>query len=379
MRRWFVWPDADFPRTPTGKPRVDLISARLAAPGVHAKDAQGIAALIARFSPHASQSIAAGASASATDPRLDKNAPPPAARLEADLGLSSLDRVELLSALEDRYQVSINESELTPDATVADLTRLLQQSAPASGSAESRTESTAAHYYPRWPEQWPVTWIRAAFYTLLTWPATHLLAHPRVRGRENLRGVRGPLLIVSNHVTDIDIGFLMAALPPRYRYHLAIGMGGERLRGMRHPPGDHGFWSRALDRLDAFLITALFNVFPLPRLSGFRESFQFAGESVDRGFSIMVFPEGKETIDGALLEFRAGAGLLATNLNIPVLPVRIDGLFAAREAHKIFVGPNRIRISIGAPIEFPATTPPEEIARQLQQAVSALQWPGVPR
>jgi long-chain acyl-CoA synthetase len=363
MRHWFVWPDADFPRTPTGKPRVDVISARIAAPENHAKDPQGIADLIAKFS---ARPAAGSATPDAAGVSTDKNAPPQAARLEGDLGLSSLDRVELLSALEDRYQVSINESELTPNSTVADLTRLLQQNEP----------HGPQHYYPRWPERWPVTWIRDVIYTLLTWPATHILAHPRVRGRENLRGIRGPLFIVSNHVTDYDIGFILAALPPRYRYHLATGMGGERLRGMRNPPPERGFWGGNLDRLNAFLVTALFNVFPLPRLSGFRESFQYAGESVDRGFSILVFPEGLETIDGSLLEFRGGAGLLAKNLGIPVLPMRIDGLFAARERHKAYVGPNRVRVSIGQPIHFPANLSPDEISHQLQQSVESLAWPG---
>lgn len=356
MRRWFVWPDADFPRTPTGKPRVDVISARIAAPEHQSKDPSGLADLIAKFSARSSTGASSG---------VAPGDPSQSARLESDLGLSSLDRVELISALEDRYQISINEAELSSDATVADLTRLLHHTEP-HGPQDS---------YPRWPERWPATWIRAAVYTLLTWPATHLLAHPRVRGREHLRGKRGPLLIVSNHVTQNDIGFIMAALAPRYRYHLATAMGGERLRGMRHPPADRGFWRALLDRLDGFLITALFNVFPLPRLSGFRESFQFAGESVDRGFSILVFPEGKETVDGSLLEFRGGAGLLATNLAIPVLPMRIDGLFEPREQHKIFVGPGRVRVSIGEPVEFSSSTPPDEISRQLQQRVAALEWP----
>ena len=361
MRHWFVWPDADFPRTPTGKARVDVISARIAAPENHAKDPQGIADLIAKFS----------AKPAAGNASSDPNAPPQAARLEADLGLSSLDRVELLSALEDCYQVSINESELTPNSTVADLTRLLQKTEPAVDQAGVKVPQ---HHYPRWPERWPVALIRNTLYTLLTLPATHILAHPRVRGRENLRNVRGPLFIVSNHVTDYDIGFILAALPWRYRFHIATGMGGERLRGMRNPPPERGFWGGLLDRLNAFLITALFNVFPLPRLSGFRESFQFAGKSVDRGFSILVFPEGLETIDGSLMEFRGGAGLLAKNLGIPVLPMRIDGLFAARERHKAYVGPNRVRVSIGQPIHFPADLSPDEISYQLQQSVESLQW-----
>jgi long-chain acyl-CoA synthetase len=115
-------------------------------------------------------------------------------------------------------------------------------------------------------------------------------------------------------------------------------------------------------------------VFPLPRRSGFREAFRFAGESVDRGFSILVFPEGKVTEDGSMQEFRGGAGLLAANLGIPVVPMRIDGLFEPRVQNKIWVAPGRIRVSIGETIKFAAGTAPEEIARQLHDQVAALEW-----
>jgi long-chain acyl-CoA synthetase len=95
---------------------------------------------------------------------------------------------------------------------------------------------------------------------------------------------------------------------------------------------------------------------------------------VDRGFSVLVFPEGKETVDGGLQEFRSGAGLLAANLGLPVLMMRIEGLFEPRQQHKNWVAPGRIRISIGEPIKFSPATPPDEIARQLHDQVAALEW-----
>src|SRR5204862_6523939 len=139
----------------------------------------------------------------------------------------------------------------------------------------------------------------------LTFPYTMLMARPRVVGRERMRDVSGPLLIVSNHITEIDIGFLMAALPARYRTRLAVAMRGEALREMRHAPRTRPLLRRALDQLDYWLITALFNVFPLPQFSGFRHSFAFAGETVDRGYSVVVFPEGARTETGAMAPFRS--------------------------------------------------------------------------
>jgi long-chain acyl-CoA synthetase len=117
---------------------------------------------------------------------------------------------------------------------------------------------------------------------------------------------------------------------------------------------------------------SLLNLFPLPRESGFRRSFSYAGEAVDRGYSILVFPEGRHTTDGKMNPFRSGIGLLAQNLGIPILPMRIDGLFERKQAGKKFAPPWTIRVRIGKPMEFSRDIAPEKIAAELQQAVEEL-------
>jgi long-chain acyl-CoA synthetase len=193
-----------------------------------------------------------------------------------------------------------------------------------------------------------------------------------VFGRENLRGVKGPVLVVCNHVIYLDVGFVLAALPPRLRHRLAVAMGGERLAEMRQPPRECFFLRRWQQRMNYFLVVALFNVFPLPKRSGFRESFRFAGDLADRGWSVLVFPEGEMTPDGKLQPFRAGIGLLASNLKLPVVPMRIDGAYEIREARSLFNRPGRIRVYIGKPVEFPAASDPQEIARDLEEQVAKL-------
>jgi long-chain acyl-CoA synthetase len=199
-----------------------------------------------------------------------------------------------------------------------------------------------------------------------------LLAWPRVMGRENLRGIRGPLLVISNHVADVDVGFIQAALPARIRHKLATATGGEALEKLRSPGPDRVWLSRIYNRVQWMLGVALLNLFPLPREAGFRKSFAYAGEAVDRGYSILVFPEGKHTEDGKLRPFRTGVGLLATNLHIPILPMRIDGLFEIKSAGKKFAAPGKIQVRIGKPMQFAPEIDPEEIARALQKAVEDL-------
>jgi long-chain acyl-CoA synthetase len=349
MQMSFEWPQDDFPRTNTQKPRRNVIAETVQAQMLEATPQRLISAgplndLISRV-------------AGRTIPALRDDA-----RLDSDLGLSSLDRVELMSAIEDRYQVDLSETRFSAVRTVGDLGRML------------RGEATpmAAYHYPGWALRWPVTWLRLLAHYLLMRPAIVLLGWPRILGREKLRGVSGPMLVISNHLGDVDPGFVLTALPARLRHRLAIATGGEALEALRMPPSDRPWFLKIYDLLQWTLGVSLLNLFPLPREAGFRRSFAYAGEAVDRGYSVLIFPEGRHTTDGKLCPFRAGIGLLAENLGIPVLPMRIDGLFELKKAGRKFAAPWKISVKIGKPIQFSPGTDPAQIAEELQRSVESL-------
>jgi long-chain acyl-CoA synthetase len=342
--RWFLWPEPDFPRTPTGKPRLNLIAARATESWDGSSPARtargGLEELLARFAGEK------GASE----------------KLEKELNLSSLDRVELMSALEERYQVELNETSFAEAKTVADVQRLLQQ--PAAHRKE--------HVYSRWTQRALVRWFRLAVYYALVWPATQILGHPKIVGRENLRDVRGPVIFICNHITRrADIGLVLAALPMRFRHRVAPAMGGESLQDMRYPSREWFFAKRWAYQMGYWLVIALFNVFPLPQRTGFRESFRFAGESADRGYSIVVFPEGmvNDSEDGRMAPFQSGIGLLAENLRLPIIPLRLDGVWQMKRERRRLAHIGEITVRIGAPLRFPVGSKPEEIARMLEARV----------
>jgi len=359
MQTWIVWPDLDFPRTATGKPRISVIAARAA----QILDGRQVSASEGDRAPSSSrdaldQLLQRFTRGGGGDSRLDRH-------LEQELNLSSLDRVELLSALEERFHVELNENAFANAKTVADVEHVLQQ------PAALRSE----YSYPRWTQREPIRWLRLAVYYTLAWPATQILGHPRVVGHENLRGLRGPVLIVSNHITRrADIGLILAALPLRYRHWLATAMGGESLQNMRHPPRDWLFVRRWAYQLGYWLATLVFNVFPLPQLSGFRESFRFAGDSVDRGYSVLVFPEGEvnNSEDGRMAPFQSGIGLLAENLRIPIIPMRLDGVWQMKRERRRLAHLGEITVRIGTPVTFPPGTSPDEIAHRLESLLRSL-------
>ena len=262
-----------------------------------------------------------------------------------------------MSALEDRYQVDLSEANFAQVSTVGELERMLH---------EPQRALQSGYHYPSWTQHWPVTWIRNFVYYLLTMPATLIMAHPTVVGRENLIDVDGPLLITCNHVTYIDLGFVLIAMPPRIRHKLAVGMLGERLWGMWRPPVSMNIFARWWQQAGYYLAVALFNVFPLPQQSGVRESFAYAGESVDRGYSVLVFPEGRRTQDGEPFPFRSGIGMLAQKLDVPVVPVRIDGLYGMKSSGRKIARKGELKVLIGKALRFPPDTPAEEITRQLE-------------
>jgi long-chain acyl-CoA synthetase len=347
MRHWMLWPEEDFPRTSTQKPRRNVI--QQAAIANEEQKADGprsssvLADLIGRIKKSPTQLS-------------------PTANLENDLNLSSLERVELMGALEDRYQIDLSEANFASLQTVSDLEKLLH------GEQQTKTK----YNYPHWTLRWPFSWIRILGQYLLGRPAVFLLGWPRIKGKENLRNTRGPVLIVCNHISHVDVGFVHKALPPRIRHYLATAAGGEAMQSLRTPPPTRNIFARTYDRIRWTMGVLLLNLFPLPRAAGFRESFAYAGECIDHGYSVLVFPEGRHTTDGKINPFQAGIGLLANNLKIPIVPMRIDGLFELKQAGKHFARPGKIHVTIGVPVTFPPDTDPQQIAEQLQKTVEAL-------
>jgi long-chain acyl-CoA synthetase len=99
-------------------------------------------------------------------------------------------------------------------------------------------------------------------------------------------------------------------------------------------------------------VTALFNVFPLPRQRDFQRSFAHAGKALDHGYNVLVFPEGTLSPDGKMAPFRPGIGLLAKQSYVPVLPVAMRGLGELKTRQRGWFRSGTIEIHVGEAICF---------------------------
>jgi long-chain acyl-CoA synthetase len=137
-------------------------------------------------------------------------------------------------------------------------------------------------------------------------------------------------------------------------------------------PQEYGSRDRFKSTLLYYLAAFYFNAFPLPqREAGARQTLQYIGELTGDGWSIVIFPEGMRSETGNIRPFRGGIGMIASRLEVPVVPVRIDG--ADRVLHQTWrmARPGKVRVTFGAPMRLRGDDY-AALARQVEDAVRAL-------
>ena len=260
-----------------------------------------------------------------------------------ELGLSSLERVELLMTLESELDVAVDERGVAGAATVADLEALV------AGSAGPSRPAPAPFPAPRWNQAWPVRQLRRAALAVWLLPLTRLFAWIRVEGREHVRTLDGPVVFAANHQSFIDPSVILAALPRRQRYRVVTAMSKEFFAG-HFDPGRHTRLERFTSSLNYYLATGFYNAFPLPqREAGARDALRYAGELISAGNSLIIFPEGLRTRGDAVARFQPGATMLAARLDVPVVPVRLRGVDRVLGLGLRMARPGRVGVRFGPP------------------------------
>jgi len=394
VRRWWRWPEADLPRTHTLKIRRAKVAAWLAMEAPLSEDgtplsraggdgprstASAMAHISAAEAAPAAAAPAAGAApvahqgSTVTGPRsalsiIDGEAAVidavratlvrthgqapaglgPATRLDT-LGLDSLALVALALDLEERLDASIEVDELVASADLAAFAEL---------ALNRRGVVATADDPSRWAFSRPAVLARAALGALAIRPVLRLIAHPRVEGREHLRGLAEPVLICGNHTSHLDAPSILAALPGRVRSRTTVAAA-----------ADYFFDGGPLGPLTALA----FATFPFGRSERVRESLDRVADFLADGWNVVLFPEGGRSVSGAAMPFKEGIGLMAADMGATVLPVHIDG------AHAILPKgarlPRRhagVTVRFGPPIAVPPGTSIADATAAVEAAVRAL-------
>lgn len=328
IRSFSVWTSGELPRTEgTKKLKRQAIRQWVASgarPAAATTTGDPVAALISRF---------AGGREVTADTSLE------------DLGLSSLERVELMVAIEDHLQTRVDEGRFAAAKTLDDVKALLKES-PAHVDVAEPVD------FPRWNRSPIVGVIRRL--SLATWilPLARLFVWIRVQGREHLHDIHGPVVFAANHQSHFDVPVILAALPGHVRKTIAPAMSKEFFKAHFFPDGQP--WRQIfIKRLNYYLAAFFFNAFPLPqREAGARQTLRYIGEVTSDGFSVLIFPEGVRSQTGEMTTFLGGIGMIGSRLQLPVIPVRLDGVHEILHVKDKWPHPGRVSVTFGAPIHL---------------------------
>ena len=351
IRGWTIWPEDEFPTTPTQKVKKRFVVEHLLTLGIERV--------------YQARVVVGDQAATRTLTEVERvitqvtNLPPaavhPGATLSADLGLDSLGRVDLLGAIEEELGAYVDEAALEPNATVAELEQMV---------AAARDVKRDTGIYG-----WPLSPLVRSFGLLLqqtlVYPLVHVFYKVKVTGQEKLVGLRGPVMFAPNHCLHWDNGIILMAIPLAWRWKLAVAAAADDVFG---------------NKLNGFASSVLANAFPLAREGAIRRSLELLGARLDRHFSVLIYPEGKLTIGGPMQPFKSGTGLIAVEGATPVVPMKLkigkvsvlDHMDRKWEAARSNGWRGDVEVVFGDPIFFPAGTPAGEATAKLQAAVAAL-------
>jgi long-chain acyl-CoA synthetase len=332
IRHWSIWPEEDFPRTAsTLKVKRNEVAA----------------------------SVARGQSRPES---MDSNSVRVDQRYDNIATLSSLERVELLADLESLHGIELDEEAFSKLTSAKELEQWIRNPPPA-----QREISVS-----RWPGFFITRWLRTTFQHTVMLPLFHHYMELTVAGIEYLTDIEPPVIFAANHTSHLDTIAIVAGLPFRWRRSLAPAMMQEHFRAKFEPQG----FSRKevwIARIQYMLARGLLNTYPLPQqMAGVRKALQYTSDLAGRGYCPLVYPEGIRTPDGTIGSFKPGIGMMANRLGVPIVPVRLDGLFEIYSIHHNWPGRGAIHMTIGKPLKFSPDISYEDAAMQVEHAVKEM-------
>jgi long-chain acyl-CoA synthetase len=274
-------------------------------------------------------------------------------RLVEDLKMDSLERVELVAAIEEETGMILDEAEIGPGTTVSQVRQ----------KVERKAQKVERYDFKVWPLKPAIIFLRAIFQKILVVPLTKYFVKIEKVGVENLCNLAEPILFYSNHLSAVDSSVILVSLPPKIREKLAIAAAADVL------------FEKDQDKKWEGILTFLFNIYPFARAGQIKSSLEYTGRLLDRGFSILAFPEGRISETGKMQPLMPGAGFLAVEMGVKILPIKISGtqkILPPGTKPPCWPKKGQVRIVFGSPLEFPPQTFYPEATEKIENTLMNL-------
>ncbi|MGM0366249.1 MAG: AMP-binding protein [Actinomycetota bacterium] len=308
---YFIWRGKDFPRTPTMNVKKGQLLEKIkeTQKGEKSKLASDLAEEYEKGDKQDIYSIIEKIKKSRKKKDED-------ATLEKDLGMDSMDIISFSSEIEKKYGVDASQLDLSGETKIKDIEEKLKN--PPKKSARLPFFPFAYNYF---------FIILRTIFQYLIFPFIRMLYRTRIDGKQNLQNLDTPTAFISNHVSVMDTLVILFTLPLKLRAKMTVVMSiGHHFNHFFGRKGN--ILRRFIEGVGFYLFISLYiNVIPLSQEFGFGQVFKNAGKAVDRGWNVLIFPEGSVTEDGSLQKFEPGIGVICKDMKLPVVPMKIDGLF----------------------------------------------------
>jgi long-chain acyl-CoA synthetase len=347
IQAWSIWERPDFPRTTTLK-----VQRRFVLEALQKTIAENKKPAKELIKPlyYIIQSVTGAPSGEIT----------PEASLGRDLKIDSLRRVELVGAIEEELGVEIDESLVTDRTTISDLEGYI-----------TSQKRVAGYGVKGWPLTRSAIFTRKLVQLGLIFPLLRIFVSLRVMGKEKFRSIRQPFLLIANHTSHLDAVILIRSLPWNVRRRLAVAAAADIFE--QWDSGGASLKQKIFRKSATSLAVLGLNIFPFQRYSGIKKSLEYSGQLMDKGWSVMIFPEGRLTRDGMIHEFKSGVGLLVHEMNVPVVPAKIMGAYEIMDhSHVLPQRRGKVTVRFGNPMIFSHHDSYEDIAKRLEHEVRFL-------
>ena len=183
-----------------------------------------------------------------------------------------------------------------------------------------------------WPRSKAARRMRIVLQTTFLFPSLSTFCHLAVRQQEKIDPLRGGAIFIANHCSALDGAVMVQALPPRYRNRSVVVAAADSIFKRK--------WEAALAEVSV-------NAFPIPRGGGARPYLETLKGLLRDRWSVVIFPEGRLSMTGAIGTFRKGAAVLAVDAGAPIVPAYIEGMYDVLPRFRRRPQPGSVTVTFG--------------------------------